>query len=65
MPPKLLETFGETSVNYLVLSEDMDFSDKIRLRRVWSVPRVHASSRRKYFLKQAVSNFGEDAKVLF
>jgi hypothetical protein len=65
MPPKLLETFGETEVSYLVLSEDMDFPDKIRLRR-GSVsaarPRIITP---QYFLKQAVANFGEDAKKYF
>ena len=65
MPPKLLETFGETSVNYLVLSEDMDFPDKIRLRRgLVSAARPRIITP-QYFLKQAVSNFGEDAKKYF
>ncbi|MFA6930955.1 MAG: hypothetical protein WCT05_11560 [Lentisphaeria bacterium] len=65
MPPKLLETFGETSVNYLVLSEDMDIPDKIRLRR----GKVSAARPRiitpQFFLKQAISNFGEDARKYF
>ena len=65
MPPKLLETFGETSVNYLVFSEDMDFPDKIRLRRgLVSAARPRIITP-QYFLKQAVSNFGEDAKKYF
>lgn len=65
MPPKLLETFGETSVSYLVLSEDMDFPEKIHLRRgLVSAARPRIITP-QFFLKQAVSNFGEDAKKYF
>ena len=65
MPPRLLETFGQTCVNYLVLSEHMDAPDQVRLRH----GRVSAARPRiitpQYFLKQVVSNFGEDAQKYF
>ncbi|MDD3695498.1 MAG: hypothetical protein PHG44_05965 [Lentisphaeria bacterium] len=65
MPPRLLETFGQTSVNYLVLSELMDRPDQVRLRH----GKVSAARPRiitpQYFLKQAISNFGEDARKYF
>ena len=65
MPPKLLETFGETKVSYLVLSEDMDSPDRIRLRSgLVSAARPRIITP-QYFLKQAVANFGEDAQKYF
>lgn len=64
-PPRLLETFGESVVQYYVLSEISDMDDKVRLRRgiVRSGrPRVITPH---YFLNQSLDNFGEDAKRYF
>ncbi len=65
MPPKVLETFGETSVFYLVLAEDMDQPDKLHLRRgLVSAARPRIITPH-YFLNQAISNFGEEARQYF
>ncbi len=61
-PPKLLETFGETSVRYYVLSELLDVVGKVRVRR----GRVTAERPRvimpHYFVNHALSNFGDEAR---
>lgn len=61
-PPKLLETFGETSVRYYVLTELMDSVEQLRIRQ----GRVTAERPRvitpKYFVNQALTNFGEEAR---
>ncbi len=65
MPPKVLETFGETSVHYLVLAEDMDQADKLHLRTgVVSAARPRIITPH-YYLNQAISNFGEEARQYF
>ncbi|HQL10141.1 MAG TPA: hypothetical protein PLE35_11110 [Lentisphaeria bacterium] len=64
-PPRLLETFGETVVQYYVLSEVPDVDEKVRMRRgvVRSArPRVITPH---YFLHEALDNFGEDARRYF
>jgi len=65
MPPKVLETFGETSVYYQVLAEDMDHPDKLHLRTGMvsaARPRIITPH---YFLNQAITNFGEEARQYF
>mgnify|MGYP000845576939 CR=1 FL=1 len=65
MPPKLLETFGESSVNYLIFSEDMDSPEKIRLRKgVVSAARPRIITPH-YFMKNALENFGPEARKYF
>jgi len=64
-PPRLLETFGETVVQYYVLSAVSDEDEKVRLRRgvVRSArPRVITPH---FFLHEALDNFGEDARRYF
>lgn len=65
MPPKRLETFGETSVKYLVTAEDLDNPGKIHIREglvTAERPRVITPH---YFQQHAVENFGEDARRYF
>ncbi len=65
MPPKLLETFGESSVNYLIFSEDMDSPEKIRLRKgIVSAARPRIITPH-YFMKNALENFGPEARKYF
>ncbi|HPY90427.1 MAG TPA: hypothetical protein PLE92_03975 [Lentisphaeria bacterium] len=65
-PPRLLETFGETSVFYSVLSEIfVSDESKIRLRNG-----VIRAARPKvitphFLLNQALENFGPDARKYF
>lgn len=61
-PPKLLETFGETSVRYTMLTEVLDEIGKIRVRQgniTAHRPRVIMPH---YFVHQALENFGEEAR---
>ena len=65
MPPKLLETFGESCVHYLVVSEDMDRPSKLNLRSgivTAERPRIVTPA---YFRQHAVDNFNEDARKYF
>lgn len=65
MPPKLLETFGESCVHYLVVSEDMDRPGKLNLRSgivTAERPRIVTPA---YFRQRAVENFNEDAQKYF
>ncbi len=65
MPPKLLETFGESRIHYLVLSEEMDQPSAIRLRSgivTAERPRIVTPT---YFKQKSVENFGEDARKYF
>lgn len=65
MPPKVLETFGETAVKYLVASEDMDAPDRIHIRRgVVSAARPRIITP-QFYLHQALTNFGEEASKYF
>lgn len=62
MPPKLLESFGASRVQYLVVSEDMDHPGRLTLRSgvvTSERPRVITPA---YFRSRAVENFGEDAR---
>jgi hypothetical protein len=62
MPPKLLETFGESRVQYLVVSEDLDHPGRLTLRSgvvTSERPRIITPA---YFRSRAVENFGEDAR---
>jgi hypothetical protein len=61
-PPKLLETFGETSVRYYMLTEILDTVGQVRIRQgqVTALrPRVVTP---RYFVNQALVNFGADAR---
>lgn len=64
-PPRLLETFGETTVQYVVLSAVEDADDKVRLRR----GRLRSARPRvitpHFFMHEALANFGEDARRYF
>lgn len=65
MPPKLLETFGETIVRYQIFSEDLDDTGVIHLRQgLVSAERPRILTP-KYFLRQALENFGEEARQYF
>lgn len=65
MPPKVLETFGETAVKYLVVSEDMDAPDRIYIRRgVVSAARPRIITP-QYYMHQALENFGVEARKYF
>jgi len=65
LPPKLLETFGETLVHYQVFSEDLDEPDVIHLRQgIVSAARPQIITP-KYFMRQALENFSEDARQYF
>ncbi|MBN2450240.1 MAG: hypothetical protein JXR77_07615 [Lentisphaeria bacterium] len=61
-PPRLLETFGETSVRYSMLTEVLDEVGRVRIRE----GRVSAQRPRvitpHYFVNQALVNFGEEAR---
>ena len=57
-PPKVLETFGETSVHYVMLAEVLDEVGKIRIRQgnvTAQRPRVIMPH---YFVNQSLLNFG-------
>lgn len=65
MPPKLLETFGESSVHYLVVSENMDRPGALTLRSglvTAERPRIVTPT---YFRQKAVENFNADAQKYF
>ena len=61
-PRRLLDTFGETTVHYYVLTEILDEPDKVRIRR----GRVMAARPRvitpRYMVQNALDNFGEEAQ---
>ncbi|OGV74257.1 MAG: hypothetical protein A3K19_14100 [Lentisphaerae bacterium RIFOXYB12_FULL_65_16] len=61
-PRKLLETFGETSVHYYVLSDLLDTVNQVRIRQgliLAERPRILAPG---YLVHQLVENFGEEAR---
>lgn len=65
MPPKILETFGESHVHYVVVSEDMDRPSALKLRSgivTAERPRIITPT---YFRQRAVENFGDDAQKYF
>ena len=65
MPPKLLETFGETLVHYLVVAEDPDNPAQIHLHDgvvTAERPRIITP---QYYRQRMVENFGEDAQRYF
>lgn len=61
-PPKVLETFGETSVRYFMLTEVLDTVGQVRIRQ----GKVSAQRPRvimpRYFVNHALVNFGEEAR---
>lgn len=61
-PSRQIETFGETRVHYVVLSELLDEIDKVRIRQ----GRITAARPRvitpQYFVNQALENFGDNAR---
>lgn len=62
MPPKLLETFGETNVLYNVVSPIEGAEGRLKIRRgvvKAARPRVITPH---YFQQQMLENFGEDAR---
>ncbi|MFA6815815.1 MAG: hypothetical protein WCS73_05920 [Lentisphaeria bacterium] len=65
MPSKILETFGESRVKYLILSEDMENPSKICLRSgvvLAERPRIITP---QYFIQQNIQNFNADARKYF
>lgn len=65
MPPKLLETFGETYVHYLVAAEDLDNPSVVHLHEgavTAERPRIVTP---QYYRRQMVENFGPDAQRYF
>ena len=65
MPPKLLETFGETRVQYLVAAEDLDNPAKVHLHDgvvTAERPRIITP---QYYRQKVVENFGPDAQKFF
>ncbi|MBO7741801.1 MAG: hypothetical protein J6S21_04530 [Victivallales bacterium] len=65
MPPKLLETFGESRVSYTVVAEDPDGVNRLNIRCgivTAERPRIITPG---YFVNQAVENFGTDARRYF
>jgi hypothetical protein len=58
----VLETFGETTVDYFVLSEVLDEVEKVRIRK----GRVMAERPRvitpRYLVNNALENFGDEAR---
>ena len=65
MPPKLLETFGETRVQYLVAAEDLDNPAQVHLHDgvvTAERPRIITP---QYYRQRMVENFGPDARKYF
>lgn len=63
MPHKLLETFGESAVNYRLLSQVEDGRLRLRTGIVKAArPRIITPH---FFARQALENFGEDARKYF
>ncbi len=65
MPPKLLETFGETLVHYLVAAEDPDNPAQVHLHDgvvTAERPRIITP---QYYRQRVVENFGPDAQKYF
>ncbi len=65
MPPKLLETFGETNVKYLVAAEDLDNPGKIHLRQGLVIAERPRIVTPRYVMNQYIENFGDDARKYF
>ena len=65
MPPRLLETFGESRVQYLMVSEDMDQPGLVRLRSGLVMAERPRILTPQYFIQQAVENFGPEARRYF
>jgi hypothetical protein len=65
MLPKLLETFGESRINYTVVSEDLDAVNRVRLRSGIVTAERPKIITPGYFVNQAVENFGADARRYF
>ena len=62
MPHKLLETFGASRVEYLVVSEDLDRPGALTIRTgevTAERPRIITPA---YFARRLTDNFGEDAR---
>jgi len=61
-PPKVLETFGETTIRYYMVTEVLDTVGQVRIRK----GRISAQRPRvilpHYFVNQALVNFGEEAR---
>ncbi|MBP5301166.1 MAG: hypothetical protein J6Y80_07140 [Victivallales bacterium] len=65
MPPKLLETFGETYVHYVVVAEDLDNPSLAHLHEgvvTAERPRIVTP---QYYRQKMVENFGADAQRYF
>lgn len=61
-PRESLETFGETAIHYFLLSDLLDSVNQVRIRQgkiLAERPRVITP---KYFVSQALHNFGEEAQ---
>ena len=62
-PPKMLETFGETVVRYYMLSELLDEVGTVRIRQGHVMAQRPRVITPRFFMNQALVNFGEEAKT--
>ena len=65
MPPKLIETFGETKVLYTLISEDMDNPSRLNLRNGLVMAERPRIITPYYYREQNVQNWGADARRYF
>jgi hypothetical protein len=61
-PPRVLETFGETSVRYYMLTEMMDTVGQLRLRQGQVTAERPRVIMPRYFVNNVLVNFGPDAR---
>ena len=61
-PPKVLETFGETSVRYFMLTEVLDAVGQLRIRQGQVTAQRPRVIMPRYFVNHALVNFGPDAR---
>jgi len=65
MPPKTIETFGETKVLYTLISEDMDNPTRLNLRSGQVTAERPRIITPQYYREKAVGNWGPDAQKYF
>jgi hypothetical protein len=61
-PPQVLETFGETSVRYFMLTEVLDAVGQVRIRQGQITAQRPRVITPHYFVNSALVNFGEEAR---
>ncbi len=65
MPPKVIETFGETKVLYTLISEDMDNPTRLNLRSGQVTAERPRIITPHYYREKTVENWGPDAQRYF